>query len=70
MAAGWEPRSKAAKRWGVSVRTATRWEATGVVDPPEYVNGRAFHKTTSEPRRSAAMLPPRKAESASTSTAA
>jgi hypothetical protein len=50
-------RSKRRKSWpqlaqqhGVSTRTLDRWVSDGVVDPPEYINGRKYGNPDQSPR--------------------
>jgi hypothetical protein len=49
-----QPIRKFAERWGVSVRTVKRWAESGVVDPPERINGRNYLPEDAEPRRDSA----------------
>jgi hypothetical protein len=41
---------KKAERHGVSTRTLDRWAAAGIIDPPEYINGRKYADADAEPR--------------------
>ena len=43
-----------AERHGVSTRTLDRWAATGIIDPPEKINGRKYGVAGEEPRGDAA----------------
>jgi len=52
-----EKRPKRRKPWpqlalqhGVSTRTLDRWVYDGVVDPPEYINGRKYGNPDQAPR--------------------
>lgn len=45
------PHTIKARQLGVSTRTLDRWVETGVIDPPERVNGRKFYPEKSQPRR-------------------
>jgi hypothetical protein len=42
-----------AQRHGVSTRTLDRWAAQGIIDPPEYINGRKYGDADADPRRDA-----------------
>jgi hypothetical protein len=46
-----EPWGRHAKRHGVSTKTLDRWVKAGIVDPPEYINGRKYGDPDSSPRR-------------------
>jgi hypothetical protein len=46
--------SKKAERHGVSTRTLDRWVEQGIIDPPEYINGRKYAHPDVEPRTDAA----------------
>jgi hypothetical protein len=46
-----EPWRRLAERHGVTPRTLDRWAAVGIVEPPEYINGRKYGDPTAEPRR-------------------
>jgi hypothetical protein len=45
---------KKAERHGVSPRTLDRWVTKGIIDPPEYINGRKYGTSAEEPRLDAA----------------
>jgi hypothetical protein len=45
-----EPWPKLAQRHGVTDRTLDRWAARGIIDPPEYIQGRKFGDPDSPPR--------------------
>jgi DNA-binding transcriptional MerR regulator len=45
-----EPWSKKAERHGVSPKTLDRWATKGIIDPPEYINGRKYGDADEEPR--------------------
>jgi hypothetical protein len=49
-----EPWRQKAERHGVSTRTLDRWAATGIIDPPEKINGRKYGDADEEPRGDAA----------------
>jgi DNA-binding transcriptional MerR regulator len=51
---GRKPIRKFAEQWGVSVRTVKRWGKSGVIDPPERINGRDYLPDDAEPRRDSA----------------
>jgi DNA-binding transcriptional MerR regulator len=53
---GRQPIRKFAERWGMSVRTVKRWAESGVVDPPERINGRNYLADDAEPRRDELMF--------------
>jgi len=40
---------KAAQQ-GISTRTLDRWIEAGIIDQPEYVNGRKYHAEDAQPR--------------------
>src|SRR5262249_31591914 len=46
-----EPWSKKALRHGVSVKTLSRWQARGIIDPPVVINKRRYSDASEEPRR-------------------
>jgi len=41
---------KKAKRHGVCTRTLDRWVEDGIIDAPEYINGRKYGIAGEEPR--------------------
>ena len=45
------PHPMKAEQQGVSGRTLDRWVKAGIIDPPDYVNGRKYYDEDSQPRR-------------------
>jgi hypothetical protein len=39
-----------AEQHGVSTRTLDRWAVAGIIDPPEYINGRKYGDPDQQPR--------------------
>jgi hypothetical protein len=44
------PHGAKARQLGVSTKTVGRWVNDGILDPPEYINGRMYHRADSQPR--------------------
>jgi hypothetical protein len=44
------PHSAKARQQGVSTKTIDRWVEEGRLPPPDYVNGRKFHRADSRPQ--------------------
>jgi DNA-binding transcriptional MerR regulator len=57
-----QPIRKFAEKWGVSVRTVKRWGESGIIDPPEVINGRNYVPEDAEPRRDALLKTPETTE--------
>jgi predicted site-specific integrase-resolvase len=47
-----------AEQQGVTVRTLDRWIAAGIIERPDQVNGRNYHREDSEPQRGPARGKP------------
>jgi predicted site-specific integrase-resolvase len=43
------PHPKKAEQQGVSGRTLDRWVKAGIIDAPDYVNGRKYYDESSQP---------------------
>jgi DNA-binding transcriptional MerR regulator len=52
-----EPARKFAERHGVSVKTLDRWVKSGILSPPDKINGRNYHNPDNKPRRDDARAP-------------
>jgi len=52
-----EPWPKLAQRHGVNVRTLDRWVVDGIIDAPEYINGRKYGDPDAAPRLDVANSP-------------